>query len=308
MVLRHWVLACSIFVLLNNTEATAQSQVPLPGVPQASAPAKPSTPAAAAPAPQVNSAEIVKRANESVGTDIEAKIKAWQKELDSVEDALRGGQGLRYNQLNAYRDGLLGLRADAEEFWKKLQGPLNAMDEQVQKLPPAPAQGQPPEPEQAALFRAELTYHLGILTSARNSLDATHFRINQLINRIQDIRRTNFTNNLLQPVPGVFSMQTWETVPEYARLAVNRVQGEFEEWWRGVSDRQEIVYLASIALVIWLVLGFLAWRGVRWLRNGRRDGGDPPFGGRGDPAQMFARHRSHRVSLQCGRGGAATVK
>ena len=297
MVLRHWIIACAVFALLNLTggAAIAQAQVPLPVKPQASVQAQPAATPAAAPAPQVDTAEITRRANESVGFNIEEKIKGWQKQLDHLEDELRRPK-LGYSELNSYRDELLGLRASAEEFWKKLEGPLDAMDEQVQKLPPVPAQGQPPEPDQAIRYRAELNYSLGVLTSARSTLDATHFRINQLINAIQDIRRTNFTNNLFQPVPGVFSAQTWESVPANASLAIDRAEGMLANWWHGVRDQDELFFLAAAALILLIALSLFAWQGVRYLRRWK-DVGEPPFWRRASSAAGVILLRSLPIAI-----------
>jgi potassium-dependent mechanosensitive channel len=278
MVMRRRVFACSViacfFAVKSGT--LAQTLLGATSTQQLSASqAQAASPAPAAPAPQVNSAEIMKRANESVGVNIPAKLTSWQKELDQIEEGLRR-PNLRYNELNGYRDQLLALRADAEQFWNKLEGPLASVEAQVQKLPAVPAAGQPPELEPAALLRAELNYHLGVLSSARNSLDGTHSRINQLINTIQDIRRKNFTNNLFQPIPGIFSAQTWESVPEFAAIAVNRVRGAIEDWWRGIHDQEGIEFLGATALILWLALSFIGWRSIRKLRrwNGA---GEPPF-------------------------------
>src|SRR5579883_2677129 len=276
-IMRQRILACAsvFFLACSYLPAIGQAQLNFPAAAQPSAPAQPNPPAAAAaPAPKIDTAEIVRRANQSVGIDIEAKLKDWRSALDRIEEHLRQPR-LTYQELNIYRDQLLALRADAEAFWQKLEGPLRAMDDQVQKLPPAPAQGQPPEPEQAAQLRAELNYHLGVLTSARTSLDATHARIDQLLNAIQDIRRKNFTNNLFQPVPGVFSAQTWETVPAYAKFALDRARTMIEGWWQGVHDREGILRLCGITIALWLALKVFSWRSIRRLR--RWPGMEPPF-------------------------------
>jgi potassium-dependent mechanosensitive channel len=87
----------------------------------------------------------------------------------------------------------------------------------VALLGPAPAAGQPPEPEQAALNRAELNYLFGLLSAGQAAVHSANLRIDQLINTIQDIRRKNFTTSLLQPVPGIYSYQTWANLPDYVR-------------------------------------------------------------------------------------------
>ena len=68
---------------------------------------------------------MTKRANDSVGVDIQAQIKGWQKELDRLEEDLRKPNH-GYSDLNGYRDELLKLRADGDGFWKKLELPLNS--------------------------------------------------------------------------------------------------------------------------------------------------------------------------------------
>ncbi len=299
MVLRQWIIACFVLaafgyihggaIAQTATSPAAQPVVAAPAQP-AAAPAQPAKPAA----PQVNVAEITKRANESVGADIQAHIKGWQKELDHLEEVLRKPNH-SYSDLNGYRDQLLKLRADGDDFWKKLQPPQNVVEEQVQKLPALPAQDQIPEPEQVAQLRAGLNYHLGLFKSAHSSLDAQQSRINELLNTIQDIRRKNFTSNLFQPVPGVFSSQTWENVSDYASLAEMRLEGLVKDWWNS-SDKPELRYLILSALAMALVLGYFRWHGVERLRTWS-EAGDPPFWRRASSAAGVILMRSMPVVL-----------
>src|SRR5262249_56397412 len=90
----------------------------------------------------------------------------WEPELDRLESALQKPR-LRYSELNDLRDELQRLRAGIEDFWKRLEPPLAAAKDQVALLGPAPAAGQPPEPEQAALNRAGLNYLFGLLSAGQ---------------------------------------------------------------------------------------------------------------------------------------------
>ncbi len=287
MVLRQWITALAAFAIVSCAEggAIAQSPAPQPA-PAAAAPAQPAKPFV----PQVDTAAIHKRADDSVGVNIEAKIKGWQASLDKVEEALRKPNPT-YTILNAYRDELLKLRADGEDFWSKLEQPLSSIEDQVQKLPPAPAQDQPPESEQAAQLRAELTYQLGFLKSARSSLDATHFRVNQQINTIQDVRRKLFTNSLFQPIPGVYSAKTWERTLDHAGDAATDVEGVVKGWWDGVRDKEHLTHLALIAAGLALALCLIGWRGVGALRAWN-EAGDPPFWKRASSAAGVILFRS----------------
>jgi potassium efflux system protein len=239
-----------------------------------SVPTAPVQPAAQA-APKINIAEITARANRDVGVNIETAIKGWQTELDRVESALQKPR-LRYSELNDLRDELQRLRAGTEDFSKRLEPPLAAAKDRVALIGPAPAAGQPPEPEQAALNRAELNYLFGLLSAGQAAVPSANLRIDQLINTIQDIRRKNFATSLFQPVPGIYSYQTWARLPDYVPSATSRVRGIVTDWWDRVRDQDEVLLIAFEAVLLWVVLTLAAWHGVHRLRRWRHEG-EPPF-------------------------------
>jgi potassium-dependent mechanosensitive channel len=267
-------------LLLGMAGAAAQTaQSPASPNPAAASQA-PSVPTAAvqpaAPAgPKINIAEITARANRDVGVNIETAIKGWQHELDRLESALQKPR-LRYSELNERREELQRLRAEIDDFSKRLGPPLAAAKDQVALLGPAPAAGQPPEPEQAALNRAELNYLFGLLSAGQAAGPSANLRIDQLINTIQDIRRKNFTTSLFQPVPGIYAYQTWAKLPDYVPSAASRVRGMVTDWWDNVRDQDEILLIAFEALLLWVLLTLAAWHGVRRLRRWQHEG-EPPF-------------------------------
>src|SRR5579883_3286861 len=76
---------------------------------------------AAAPArPQIDTTEIIARANKDVGVDIQATMAGWQRELDRIEGELHQAR-LRYSDLNSLRDSLQRQRATVEDFANRLQ-------------------------------------------------------------------------------------------------------------------------------------------------------------------------------------------
>jgi potassium-dependent mechanosensitive channel len=276
MVVRYRVLACPIMILLSLWYGYAHAQNPStpPAAPVNAAPVPPV--ATSQPVvPKIDTADLIKRANKIMGVNIDDTVKQWQANLEKIEESLRK-PGLRYNELNGFRDDLLKLRAEAEGFWSKLEPQLSAAEDQAQKLPTAPAAGQPPESEQAAQYRTEINYQLGYLRGARLSLDRTHARINQSINTIQDIRRRNFTNNLFQPVPGIFAKQTWVSAPDFAKSAVTKVEDLAAKWWAGLHDRDNVLFLIGAAILIWLVLTVGAFFGGRRLKRWSGEA-DPPY-------------------------------
>jgi potassium-dependent mechanosensitive channel len=227
------------------------------------------------PIPRINTTEIVNRLDQELGIDLQATTGSWQRELDRVESDL-GQQRLRYSELNEFRDQLLRVRSQVEEIWGRLQPRLKADQAQTNLLGSAPATGQPLEPEQTALTRAELSYHFGLLSGAKAAVDSTNLRIENLLNAIQDIRRKNFTSILFQPIPGVYAYETWAKLPQYVPSAASQIRDLTADWWRDVRDPREVGYIVIKALLLALVLGLVSWRGIRRLRRWNETT-EPPF-------------------------------
>ena len=116
--------------------------------------------------PQINTAEIVARANKTVGVDIQKRITAWQQGLSRLESDLQKPR-LRYSELNDFRDELQRVRGEIDGFRTHLEPALTAAKDQLGLLGPAPAAGQPPEPEDVAQSRAERNYYLGLLSAGQ---------------------------------------------------------------------------------------------------------------------------------------------
>jgi potassium-dependent mechanosensitive channel len=255
-------------VPVNATQADAAVGV-------AGRPAGGAQPAAAPARPQIDTAEIIKRANQEVGVDIQAAMARWQHELDRIEGELRQPR-LRYAELNSLRDALQRQRTDIEDFSSRLRPALAAAKGQAELLGAAPSDAQPPEPEQIARNRAELNYHLGLLSAGEAAVNAAQLRIDQLIDGVQEARRKNFSTYLFQAVPGVHSTETWTRLPSYVPSAISRTRDLVADWWANAGDRAQVVPGALAAAVLALALMLVSSVGVPRLRRWRDDG-EPPF-------------------------------
>ena len=226
--------------------------------------------------PQINTAEIVARANKTVGVDIQKRIAAWQQGLSRLESDLQKPR-LRYSELNDFRDELQRVRGEIDSFRTHLEPALAAAKDQLGLLGPAPATGQPPEPEDVAQNRAERNYYLGLLSAGQAAIESANLHIDNLIDTIQDIRRKNFTTRLLQPVPGIYSSQTWSRVPDYIPSATHRVRDIMTGWWGSLSDQDDVLLFVFEAALLFLALSVGAAYGTWRLRRRRSEEGDQPF-------------------------------
>jgi potassium efflux system protein len=291
MLLRRCAIVFSLFAIFTVMGAGAMAQSPQAPAAQPAAPAAPSP---AAQAPKVDHAAILKKANEAVGLDVDGRVRHWREELDRIEQGLHNTKA-DYKALNDFRTALFGLRAEAEEFWKKLEPALNSAADNVQALPPATGQDQAPEPEQAAAYRAETVAYHAYLNSTRGALDGTHNRINKLLGHLLDIRRSKVASNLLQRVPGALYPETWLTAPGQILALISKVSGAIATWWDAQDDDQ-ILPLAGLALAMWLGLSVIGLAGVRRLRRWE-DCGEPPFWRRASDAAGIVLLRSLPVIL-----------
>jgi small-conductance mechanosensitive channel len=275
-----WALSlASLLVVAGARAQTAQSPTsPSPdAAPQAGSPSTaPTAQPAKPPAAQINTAEIVARANKSVGVDIQKRIAGWQQELSRVESDLQKPR-LLYSELNDFRDELQRVRGEIENFRSHLEPALAAAKDQVSLLGPAPAAGQPTEPDDIAQSRAERNYYLGLLTAGQTAIDSHNLRIDNLIDTIQDIRRKNFTTRLLQPVPGIYSSQTWSRVPDYVPFATHRVRDIMTGWWGSLGDQDDVLFVVFEAGLLLLALSVAAAYGAWRLRRRLSEEDDQPF-------------------------------
>ncbi len=299
MVVRRCAIVCSLFAIFSvlSMGAMAQSPLPLPGVSQPAPAAQPAAPAAATPAvqpPRIDQAAIVKKANDATGLDIDATIKSWREDLDRIEQGMRAPKA-EYKALNDFRTELFKLRTGGEEFWKKLEPVLNSANDDVQALPAAPAQGEAPETEQAAIYRAETNAYHAYLSSTRSALDGTQTRIGKLLGHIVDIRRSRLMSNLSERSPGAFFPETWEAAPGLILELAAKVRDAVIGWWYA-QEQDQILAITGVALVLWLGLSVFGLIGVRKLRQWD-DCSEPPFWRRASDAAGVILYRSLPVIL-----------
>ena len=289
--------AVALTLLAGTPCALAQSAAPAPLQDKASV-KNPGDGKAAAQTPdlRINSAEVAKRVDQELGIDLQAAIADWQRQLDLLEKEL-GRPRLRYSELNEFRDRLQRVRSEATDLWNKLQPRLQADKAQMDLFGPAPAAGQPAEPEQTALARAELNYHSSLLSGAQTAVNSTNLRIENLLNAIQDIRRKIFSSVLFQPIPGVYAYETWANLPEHVPAAARKISDLIADWWQNVSDRREVGYIAIEALLLSLVLGAACRRGIRRTRRFEETADPPPFWRRASAAAALVVFRALPVVM-----------
>ncbi len=213
---------------------------------------------------EVEAKEITKRVNQALGVDLNATVATWEAEFDRMETDLRQ-PGVGWSKLDSYRDELQRLHSQIAVLSTRLQSQLDAVRAQLNVLGPAPAAGES-QPPQTELSRARLNYRLGLLVGGQASSGSAELRVNDLLNKIEDIRRDEFASYLSRPIPGIYSYQTWSKVPGDVPEAVQRVRNLVSKWWQGAQDRGGVARVGLETALLFLLLCVVGWRGVRKLR------------------------------------------
>ncbi|HTW72338.1 MAG TPA: mechanosensitive ion channel domain-containing protein [Acetobacteraceae bacterium] len=266
--IRLVLFATTAVALMAGQGAVGQTRisVPLPSVRTAQASAVSGDQASVQPdRADLHAKEIVKDVNEALGRDLNATIASWRSDLHHVETGLSHPRP-KWSQLDTYRDELQRLRSQTGDLSGRLQSQLNSIKAQLSLLGPAPAAGQP-QPEQIALSRARLNYRLGLLAAGEASIRTANLRIDNLLDKIEDIRRAEFTSYLLKPIPGIYTYQTWSKVPDAIPETSRQVRNLVTDWWRSAQDRSAVARVGFEAALLSFLLCFAGWRGVRRLRE-----------------------------------------
>jgi potassium-dependent mechanosensitive channel len=120
-----------------------------------------------------------------------------------------------------------------------------------------------------ALLRKVLVDTEEMLSAGQAAIDSDNLHIDNIIDTIQDIRPKNFTTRLLQPVPSIYSSQTWSRVPDYISSATHRVRDIMTGWWGSLSDQNDVLLFVFEAALLFLALSVAAAYATRRLRRRR---------------------------------------
>ncbi len=234
--------------------------------------------AATKTAPTLSPADIeaiVKGVNETLGLDLKTTIKAWQSELTQFDADLRRPGGVKWAELDKYRAKLRKIRSNAASLAARLHVQLDATNDQLHLLGPAPTAAALLS-DNIALHRARLDYQAKILSAAEAAVSSAELGMDHLLSKIEDVRRKEFTSFLLRPIVGIYAYETWANVPHYIPQTAQRVRDLVGNWWSDPLNRGGVERIGLEALLLFFALSFASRRGMRRLRRWD-DAGEPPF-------------------------------
>jgi len=232
---------------------------------------QPSTQAQQAP-PQNAEPPDMSIVNQATGVEADKLLERWTKALNDIEEMLNAAF-ISYALLDEARTKTDEVRTEIDEFLAILQPKVAEAKAQIDNLGKVPEGGEPP---QVASQRDEMQRIFGSLTATANIADSTKLRANQLISRIQEIRREKFAERIFERVPEAHSLRTWQNAPSQFVVAFQQVGNEISTWWAETERKSEAIQLIILAVLIAIITHFLAFRGVRRFRAWDEPG-EPPY-------------------------------
>lgn len=191
-------------------------------------------------------------------------LTSWNSKLGRIDQALNE-PSIADDAIIAHRATLRDLPPHINVFLDDLRPRVEGIRDQVNKLGPAPAQGQPPEPETVAQRRKELDSTLRDLSAAEGAAKAALARTNELSRRMAERRAKLFEERIFQRTDSPFSARLWNEVAENADFKA--LGATLADWWQGISPKSQFFAILGFAILLWTALAFAVAQGVRHFRR-----------------------------------------
>ncbi|MEM1038785.1 MAG: mechanosensitive ion channel domain-containing protein [Pseudomonadota bacterium] len=208
----------------------------------------------------------------SNGPDIADQLRAalapLQEELNAIREKLNQ-PSLTEEELIAARDAALRVRGDALQRVLRLQPQLSDVNARLDRLPPLPAEGQPPEPPEIAAERQALSDLKTRATLVVRDAELMTVQANSVVTRTLEMRRNLFVSSLLKRQP--LDAARFTDVVNETPAAITTVTVTIGTWlWSLVQFR-----LPSLFIVLGVsgaIGGGLVW--LRFVLRRRFDASD----------------------------------
>ncbi len=254
------MLALLAALLATALPAFAQS-APETSATAESAPAE-TTPAAPAAPPTAKPGEEA----------FEADLQRWNRVLDRVEEQLKA-EDLSLAILGELEATVDGVRGQASAARAPLQTEVDRIGALGAALGPPPKEGEPPETEDVAAQRRDLTRLLDLPQGQLKKLDVLVQGANLLANRIAETEGAILAAQLMVRTPSLFSSKTWSTAATEFGAMGRRIATSPKRWSETPEVRGTIGtgYFAGGFLAV-LAAAVLGWYVRRLLirRFGRK--------------------------------------
>jgi potassium-dependent mechanosensitive channel len=200
-----------------------------------------------------------------------AAIARWDQTLSAARNALGGPVLSPEDQLPPLSASLEQILAEARALELELDQELKPFKQQLDSLGPAPGKEAPPELEDIASQRTELTAEVARIEGQQRQIALAKVRAVELVERIGQLQQQHLVERLSQRGPQPTSPAVWlQAAVDLGRLARDVLTSPFVTAWVHLeaTSLRSLLYLLAVGASL-----LLSWPLRGWLL--RRFGPDP---------------------------------
>ncbi len=145
--------------------------------------------------------------------DFDAMVAGWELTLDELEDRVAAGE-LDEERFQEVRDTLLAIIEQARAAAATANGTAGVTQQMIEALGPAPAEGEPAEPEVIASERKRLSDSISLYTARARQAELAATRADILLRTANRKRMLDFTEALFRQGALPLSPATWGEIPQ----------------------------------------------------------------------------------------------
>ncbi|MEM8748951.1 MAG: mechanosensitive ion channel domain-containing protein [Pseudomonadota bacterium] len=186
---------------------------------------------------------------------LNSAIKPLDARIAEIEKALASRE-LSEEQLTPLRAELESISKSVLERMTSLQPAILDIDTQIERLPPVPAEGEPPEAEAIAEQRQELAQRRANITIALKDAERLSVRAIGLISQVLEQRRAQFVQSILRQ--RTLDASVINEVVAEGPPAASRVFTTLSTWVTTVL-RFNLMGVLGAILLTGFVVGLLFW-------------------------------------------------
>lgn len=206
-------------------------------------------------------------------------LSGWEAQLSAVERELAEGTLDRAEQARE-RSELSRLTQEAGTQAEVYAGQVQAAQNLLKALGPAPEEGAPAEPESTQAERRKLNEELARAQAAKSRADLVVAKAELLLRQLDQVRIDTFTQEMLTQEPNLLSGATWAKLPASLSALEAAVGARLTE--RNVQDdarrNRRLLFGAAALLVLAGGLPLSRWLQRRLERRRQAgSGGEAPY-------------------------------
>jgi small-conductance mechanosensitive channel len=194
-----------------------------------------------------------------------ARLAGWESTLTQIEGQLAADPDLPQHQHEAILRTISALIAEARALRAQEQEQTQPLRDQLARLGPPPAEGQPPEDPGIAANRTrlseELTRSQGRITRAELVIARAQSIQDEIGRREQEITQRKLA--VRGPLP--LSLGTWRDALSETDVIYRKIQPSALQWWRNLQIAQMGWVAIAIGVGILFLAGLLAFPVRRWV-------------------------------------------